>query len=74
MPVEMMSGLPERAARAISGRSMASNEAILKAGAPSLSRSSMAVSSNGEEKQIRPRALAWANRAACHSKGVKASE
>jgi hypothetical protein len=67
MPVEMIRGLPLLEARSIRGRSTASNEAILKAGASRLSSSSTAVSSNGEEKTIRPRARAWANRASCHA-------
>ena len=73
MPVEMIIGLPVRATLRISGRSVFSNEAILKAGTPSESRKSTAVSSNGELKQCRPCVAARAMIGACHSQGVWAS-
>jgi hypothetical protein len=48
MPVEIMTGFPELATRLINGRSTASKEAILNAGAPRLSSKSTAVLSKGE--------------------------
>jgi hypothetical protein len=53
--------------------STASNEAILKAGAPRLSSRSTAVSSKGLEKRVTPRWRARSKIAACHSNGVWAS-
>ena len=58
MPVEIIIGLPVLATYSIRGKSMASNEAILYAGAPSSSKKSTAVKSNGELKIVIPSSLA----------------
>ena len=70
MPVEMIIGLPVRATLRISGRSVFSKEAILKAGTSRESRKSTAVSSKGELKQCRPCAAARCMIGLCHSQGV----
>ena len=58
MPVEISMGLCLDAAYSIKGISVSSKEAILYAGVSNFSRRSIAVSSKGEEKIVRPNSLA----------------
>ena len=73
MPVEMITGLPVSAIRAISGRSTISDDATLNAGASSFSSNSIAVGSNGLENGTSPRSRARSKIGSCHSHGVDAS-
>ena len=66
-------GLPFNAAYSIKGRSVISNDAILKAGASKDERRSTAVSSNGVENKITSCVFVNSNNSWCHSNGVWAS-